>query len=249
MYIDKDKIKVTDKIIDIGGYARIHLCEYNGNYYAYKKFIEGEFKFTDNDIKRIEILSEKDSKPGIILPKFLVKNNNKFESYITDIFIGYTFEKLYKKDIKLKIELLLKTKDVLIKTNKDLGIIHGDIHQDNLMFNDDKKEIALIDFDNCKVDGINPNQKHLNPLYKTYMTYNTSDNLVDTYMFNVLTFSLLNDFRLFLAEDYLEINEINKFFTSKASLKLLEDLFYYTPNKEYLIDMIDEKSIQKILKS
>ena len=81
------------------------------------------------------------------------------------------------------------------------------------------------------------------------MTYNTSDNLVDTYMFNVLTFSLLNDFRLFLAEDYLELNEINKFFVSKSSLVLLKDLTNYRPNKDYLIDMIDEKSIQKILKS
>ena len=243
MYIDKDNIKVTEKIIDTGGYARIHLCEYNNKLYAYKKFIEREFIFTDNDIKRIEVLTDKNIFPEIILPKYLIRNNGKFESYITDLFNGETFDSLYKKDIALKIEFLLKIKDVIIKMNNELDIIHGDIHPDNLMFNKDTKKVCLIDFDNCKIDNINQNKNYLNPLYKEYITYNSYSSLADIYMFNILTFSLLNEVNYFMVNDYIINNGYGDLFNSKSSFKLLDDISICKENKEFLIDMVDEKKL------
>lgn len=248
MYIDKDKIEDLHEILYYGTYGNILKVKYNNQIYAQKVFVFDMYTPSISDIKKFEKYSLINAqKNGIYLPEYLVDQNN-FNSYLTSIYNGNNFRYLLEKPIDTKIFFLRKAKDLILKTNNDYDIIHSDIHFGNLMYNDDKKTVALVDFDASKYEDLVCEKCYLSKFASQYITYNNYDKNLDIYLFNLLTLGLL--FNQNMEHSYIDLNckRFHKFFYSKSAVKTLEDMANIKGNENFIIDMIDNNVKSRILK-
>lgn len=248
MYIDKDKIEDLHEILYYGTYGNILKVKYNNQIYVQKVFAFDMYNPSLSDIKKFEKYSSINSqKNGIYLPEYLVDQNN-FNSYLTSIYNGNNFRYLLEKPIDTKIFFLRKAKDLILKTNNRYGIIHSDIHFGNLMYNDDKKTVALVDFDASKYEDLECEKCYLSKHAKRYITYNNYDENLDIYLFNLLTLGLL--FNQNMEHSYIDLNcrRFHNYFYSKSAIKTLEDMANIKGNKNFIIDMVDENVKSRILK-
>lgn len=244
MYVDKNKIKKARKPIADGAYGKVYKAKYNKEKYAYKVFNPNDCIKEEKEIIRFEKLCQRYDGSNLLLPKYLVKDNG-LESYLMDFYVGKEFMSLFLSPIEKRMFFLKLAKDMLIKLNNDYGIIHSDIHFGNLMFNEKKKTVAFTDFDSAKIDGIECERENRLKLVNNYLSDNDYDKNVDTYMFNLLTFALLNNKSLEAARSILNNDNHMCLFTSDTAKKTLDDMLNYKKNENYLIDMIDEKQIRK----
>lgn len=243
MYIDENKINCSSKIIGYGSYSTIYLSEYKKHEYACKVFDQHCYKIDKKQEEKFEKLCNKYNKSNLILPKYLIKNNN-ITSYLTDYYNGNTFDKLFYNTFDNKIKYLRIVKNLIIKLHSELQIVHSDIHFGNILFNSEKQDVAIIDFDNSKIEDLMPEYCYLSTSASDFLSYNDFDCNIDIHLFNLLSFGLLNNMGQKDAFYNLNNPKYNSFFTSKTALKTLEDISLYKKNNNFLIDMIDENYIK-----
>ena len=144
-------------------------------------------------------------------------------------------------NIEEKIKYTHLGKDLLKKVYKNKGIVHSDIHFGQFMFDPKKGTVALLDFDNSKINDLVPYKRYLSSFAREFLGYNDYDKYLDIHLFNLLTFALLNNMSMSVAFSNLKNPKCNMLFTSKNALKLLEDISIYKRNNNYLIDSLDIK--------
>ena len=114
----------------------------------------------------------------------------------------------------------------------DFNVVHGDLHSGNLLVNDDF-DTFIIDFDYSKnIDFKN----HVVSLSKKYMDRNTYDKDVDKYLFNVVTYAVLNNVSFNSALWYIN-TECGNLFLDKRINKELQ-LTKKFKCKDYLVDLM-----------
>lgn len=248
MYINRNEIEDLYEILYYGTYGTIYKVKYNNQIYGQKKFIPDMYTPSLDDVKKNEKFCNINTKEdNIFLPRYL-EENDYLHSYLTLLYDGINFRYLFEKPIDVKLDFLRKAKDLILKTNNDYGIIHSDIHFGNLMYNDDKKTVALVDFDASKYEGLECEKCYLSEYAKRYITYNKYDDKLDIYLFNLLTLGLIFDQRM--EHSYIDLNcrRFHNYFYSKSAIKTLEDMSKIQGNKNFLIDMIDDNVKLRILK-
>lgn len=119
------------------------------------------------------------------------------------------------------------------------------VHSNQFMFDPKKGTAALLDFDNAKINDLEPYKCYLSSFAREFLSYNEYDKYLDIHMFNLLTFALLNNMRMKAAISNLKNPKHTHYFTSKHALKVLDDISIYKRNNNYLIDMIDDSKILK----
>lgn len=120
------------------------------------------------------------------------------------------------------------------------GIIHSDISPSNIL----SKNLtsSIIDFDNSSYKGYETNIKHTNDYCLEFIEKYGIKPELDIYMFNLLTYSLMNEEdRYFMVRNNIYLNKYG-YFDNNDGIKICKSLFLddKVPNKDFLIDTIDE---------
>lgn len=126
------------------------------------------------------------------------------------------------------------------------GIIHGDIHSKNILINPETNLVNIIDFDNCAYKGFNIDKDLCNKKTKKYINKYGVNNELDIFLFNCLTFRLINNL-----VDNSKISEYilkgeNRYFKENDDYKNICDTLLLEakePTDKFLID-----NYQKVLK-
>ena len=161
--------------------------------------------------------------------------------FLMPLYSHKCFSFLYSYPLQHKIQTLKEAKNALLELHNN-NIIHGDIHDGNFLL----RECLLTDFDNCQFKRffLNPELCSAEAL-NFLMTYKLSKDL-DVYLFNFMTFSILNECDYY----YVESNICDKeygVFTSKDSIKICKSLLLQDNvfNSDFLIDTVENNSLKK----
>lgn len=230
--------------VGYGAYGRVYSCKHMNKQYAYKELLLGEdFKTYVSPI--LEKVAHFYGDPNFAFPYKLIYNDffDKFcRGYMMDFLDGY--KKLC--DVQLsyqeKIRLLVKAREILDKFHKTYHHMHTDINPWNFLYNKDSDSLVLIDFDTCvdlRSKGGVGNYK-LNDFAKVYCKYNGYDIGLDIFMFNLLTFSILNNVPFYDVIDDI-FDEKYGCITNEKAIDILsryDDIEVKTLKKEYVIDFL-----------
>lgn len=245
--IKTGNLKKFEFFVDNGGYSSIHKCFYDGLLYAYKEFDQKYILL--NILEKIKTLGDLNVS-GSILPEYLViADDNSVITYLTKWSESYTLEKYYiqcidneKSNILISILNELK-QNILILHNK--GIIHGDIHSKNVLVNPDTNLVNIIDFDNCAYKNFNIDKTMCNIKAKKYINKYGVNRELDIFLFNCLTFRLINNLvDNSKIREYI-LNDKNEYFKENDDYKnICETLLLEAkkPTDKFLID-----NYQKVL--
>lgn len=230
-------IKVSNlkrgKTISGGSYSYLLATEYEGKKYAYKEFLCPSELLKRTRKKKLNEISQLDLK-GSILPMFWVKDCVATKGYLMDLYSKVSIDEL---EIKDRINCLRNLKNSILELHEN-KIIHADIHMSNFIY--DKKDVFLIDFDNSSYKGKGIDYNLLNTHAKKFVdNYGITSDL-DIFLFNILTYSTLNDIYYYHVIEEISKTNTYGFFDGFdcsdviKSLTLKEKSF----NNDFLIDRI-----------
>ena len=232
-----------------GSGTYIYSCKYKGQKYAYKLFEDPESIFIPGFEEKIDLIKNKNLKRSIV-PSFIVMDQYE-TGFLTKKLKNGSISNL--KDPEDVYYALNDVKTSIIELHEN-GIIHGDIHDGNILMKKDTR--FLHDFDNSQVIGYNNSGFDLSccsyPAYKFASNKCIVKNL-DIFLFNFVTFCELNGlFREMSIKDAYNsaCKSISKHeygvFRSKDSKKLCNGLLKYDAD-EYLIDTVDLSDIKRYM--
>ena len=147
------------------------------------------------------------------------------------------------KNTTINLFKLLKNNILNLHNN---GIIHGDIHSENVLINLETRVVGIIDFDACSYRNFNLNLEHCNKYTKKYVQKYGVIKELDIFLFNYLTYQIINN-----SVDYSEVNQLilegyNKHFKENDDYKNICDTILLNakkPTDKFLID-----NYQKVIK-
>lgn len=214
----------------------IMACKYNNDEYCYKEFFGYEKSKTS--INNIVKMCEIEPTEGLIFPKIIVTDNDKITGYLTTLLNdAKTLLNMKLEPFDIKYKILLKEKENIEMLHKKYGIVHADIHEQNICCSKNQG-VTTIDFDESILDLEElPYDKRIRMCALEYLTYNKLGYDLDTYLFNRVTFAFLNnidfnDIDLCIDEEYYGV------FKSEESRKELKKLKLKYKQTNYLINMI-----------
>lgn len=188
-----------------GSNAYVYYADYfEGRSVAYKEFCDSEYvkAIKDNILK----LSEKEYDKDILIPDtFIYKmpQDELFKGYITDLCMGKTIIDMYSLSYENKIKVLKEIRTLVEKFHDKYNSIHCDITPWNFIIPDYGSDIKLIDFDTTiDLSNKNVNESLYWDKLLEYFKNNGIDKDVDIFMFNMLTYSFLNDSEFFIGDDF-----------------------------------------------
>jgi len=242
-----EKIDINDLELlshfNYGSNSEIYRCKFNDFEFIYKEYNDSNDFLTCDFIDKIDLIKSiklEFSK----LPILLVCDKEKPKGFLLKELedIDYSFS-----NVSTKINVLKKAKEAILELHKN-NVIHGDIHISNVILSN--KEINLIDFDNSSYKEFIPKKDwYSDNAIKFINKYGLNKDL-DIYLFNLLTFSLLNKEFYFPTMLYKIGCSCYGVFDNKEAIKicrslLLEDKVF---NNGFLIDFVDEQNCKKLLK-
>lgn len=205
--------------------AKSKYSGYESNIYEYSKdylmkiFKDDDKDLLNNKLKKVLLLSNLNLD---LVPLKLVFIDDCFKGYIYEELKGYyPIDGLVQKK-KEKEKILLEIKDKLEQLHQ-LGIIYGDLHQQNILYNG--KDIIICDLDNISINGLDLDKKNNHIHYYT-ARMNTLDNRLDNFIFNLLTISYYQNISYYYVLKYL------------TSYGKLSYKFNTSKNKEIIREMI-----------
>lgn len=215
-----------------GSYGRVWQCKYKDKDYAFKFFdlpsyLEGK-KQKLNEISKIK-------DPHLYVPLYWLYNSMGENDYLTNFCFGKDLDLFMEDNIEYKIKILKSGKDAIIKMH-DNGIIHSDLIGSNIMIEND--EARIIDFDNCTFDKFKTNPEQSNDLSKDFIEHFGIIPEVDTYLYNLLTFSIINECGLYQVRGKIQKEEYQYFDDNKDAIEICKKmrLDNTLPQKDFLID-------------
>lgn len=239
--IDYENIIFIDNKNDYvsGSFGTIKRCKYGKNIYAYKEF--NDSNYMNNKIKKIELISEIKVN-GLLVPEFWVQKNYDL-SYLSSFIQSQNINYYKNFPTKEKIKLLNKIKN-LILTMHENNIIHTDLHNGNIII-DDNLNPYIIDFDNCSYKKYKTKINDANDYSQEFIKKYGIVPEIDIFMFNLLTYSFLKQINYYNARIDILSNNTNNF-KNNDSKRILDSLFLEDnyPNKDFLVDTIDENTFK-----
>lgn len=224
-----------------GGFSDNYKCKFNNEEYMFKKYEYPDQMISKFFIDKMDEISKLSSILPYV-PRYWVEIGNEKIGYLTKIHDG--------KDLGLstnigEIAVLLKEAKEQLILMHDIGLIHGDIHYCNIMYNDESTD--FIDYDNSSYLNFNPDAtKYSLNAFNFAKTFGISKEL-DIFLFNKMTFELINDL---YGNREVEKNIRDKeygIFTDKESKKICRALILEgNPSTEFLID---SPSVKKLVRT
>lgn len=226
-----------------GSNAYVYYADYfGGRTVAYKEFCDSEYVKLIKD--NLMNLTEKGYDNDILIPDtFIYKmpKDDLFKGYITELFIGKTITDKYNMNYEDKIKILKEARKLVEKFHDKYNSIHCDITPWNFIL-PSSEHMKLIDFDTT----IDLNNKNMNEnLYwdglLEYFKNNGVDKDADIFMFNMLTYSLINDKDFYGSLSNMIKNDYGYIESSKAR-KIIDTYKDFDKpksiKKEYIIDYL-----------
>lgn len=237
-----ENVIISNKI-GYGADGNVYTCVFNGKNMVYKELTEDVYR--KNLIRsNLERISTFYGDSRFAVPYKFVYNNpsdNIFTGYTMDYLSGYKKMCDLKLDYKQKIDLLMKARKLLEILHKDYKHVHTDINPWNFLYNEETDKLSLIDFDTC-IDLNNGNMDYtgINTLSCIYGQYNGFDPGLDIFLFNLLTFSIINNVEFYDVINSIIENNYGIIENSKAIeiFKDYDDIEFNTLKKEYVIDYL-----------
>lgn len=228
--IDKDEYSS-------GSYGTIKKCMYDGKIYALKTFKDD--KYLNGKRRKLDRLAEINHE-FLLTPKFWVKKESDKNQYLSDFCFGKDIISCEYDFNPIKIKLLKSAKNAILSLHEE-KIIHTDILSSNIMLENNSPKI--IDFDNSTYGEFVTNLKHTNDFAFEFIKKYGIIPEIDIHMFNLLTISIMNNWDMVKVRTKLRCKEYGMFYERDAKL-LCNQLFLDedTPNKDFLIDTLDETS-------
>lgn len=231
------------KEIGKGAFAHVYECDYYDACFAFKEFIERSN--VEKCYDSLTKLQEYNNDSRFVFPyKFIYTHPS--DKY----FVGYVMELLYKYedltklnnlDYNKKIEILKKARVLVDVFNNKYNFIHCDLSPKNFMYNIERDDIKLIDFDISKdLKDSNISLKNSNILAMLYSKKNGVDKDVDMFMFNLTTYAILNNVCFYDVISHIMDNNFGCIENSQAIdiLSRYDDIEFNTLKKEYVIDYL-----------
>ena len=236
--IESKELKI-EKLIGNGSFSSVYKCTLDGKTYAYKEF--NEPAYLNGKIRKLDLIS-RINKDYIVSPIFWVDDNRQKKGYLSDIIDGTDLLFYDKKDLKAKIDILKKCKTALVNMNDD-GIIHSDLSKINIMIENAK--IKFIDFDNCTFKNYYTKLKDTNDFVGEYIRRYGINRELDTYTFNLLTYSVINNISVFKSRLSILTGNYGLFSENVHAIKICDSLFLDSDkiNTDFLIDTIDDAKL------
>ncbi len=188
---------------------------------------------------------------GSILPAYLVSDNNlEIVFYLTEWGSDYTLNKYYKENMDdgnlNAIAIILNNLKHNILALHRNGIIHGDIHDDNVLVDSNTNTASIIDFDNCAYKNFKMNPDYCTWFASDYINKYGINKELDVFLFNYLTVMLMNKLADYYSTEEYIIHGENKYFKENDDYKNICDTLLLEakkPSDKFLID-----NYQKVLK-
>ncbi len=222
-----------------GSYAIIKTCYYNDKKYAYKEFKQNDY--LNGKIKKLNLLSQIDI-PNLIIPRFWVMKKDMLrQSYLTNFCESKDIDFLkYENNIN-KLRIIKSVKNLIILMHQE-GIIHADLNPSNILYDNEKS--SIIDFDISSYKGYKTNILEANDYCQEFIKKYGIRPELDIFMFNLLTYYLIEDCEYYLVRNNIDKNKYGVF-DNIDGRKICNSLFLdgNVLNKDFLIDTIDETSI------
>lgn len=247
--IDYSELKnlYDNEFIGCGSFGCVRIVEFNNKQYAYKSFALDNY--LNNKKEKIELINKHVDDDFIVKPLIWVNDHGILKGYLTDVVNGKDMSLLMYEDTKTKIEILKDTKNKIIKMNEQ-GLIHFDLIGTNMLIEnlhslDNKKmNVKIIDLDNSTFKGYKTNTNDVNNFSNAFFNRYGITKEVDTYLFNILTYSTLLECDPELVPMNIDKNKHVKLQNKDFDI-ICETMFLDSdiPNKDFLIDTIDETKI------
>lgn len=206
-------------------------------YYDYDetvyKILLKDVILSDENIKELSSLSTIKIN-GLITPTNIINLGGLNVGFTMEFFNGKTFDNAPKEYLN-KLSILKNAKEILKNIHKN-GIIVGDLHGGNILFNN-KNEVKF-----CDIDGMITTRfqnKRMNNLEKDYFeVFKIIDEKCDIYLFNLLSLAILLNKNSFVSNWIYNIKfgnlELDKIIKSMISLNKNE---YFS---KYIVDFFPE---------
>lgn len=226
--LDRMKLIYPNLVFERKNFSNIYF-DYNN--LAYK--ILEQSALSDIDIKELLLLN-KINIDSIIKPINIVNIDGLNKGFTMEYFNGKSLD-YTPNDYESRIKILKNAKNNLLEIH-DKGIIVGDVHSGNILYNS-KFETKFCDADGMIISKDNP--KRMNNLEREYFEImGVVDKTCDIYLFNILTLAILlnrNPFRIgwIYSVNFgnLELDKIVEF---------LSKLKYNKFSENFIIDYIPE---------
>ena len=230
---------INNEKYNSGSYGIIKKCTLNDKEYVCKYFSDNSY--LKGKKRKISLLSEIDKK-GLYVPRFWVKKDNNKNMYLSEFCNGKDIAFLSDESYETKLKNLKNIKELILEMHGK-GIIHSDLSSSNILYSNNN--IGIIDFDNSNYRGFKTNIYHTNDYCMDFIkTYGIKPEL-DIFMFNLLTYSIMNDDTNYhMIRNNIWLNNYG-IFNNPSGIKICKSLFLDDdfPNKDFLIDTIDETNL------
>lgn len=228
-----------------GSFSEVYSCDYYDSYFAYKEFKDKDYvKFINDRIIEITSLCY-DFR--FTFPYEVIYNKPSdiyFSGYVMVPKDDYfNLSKYSDIEYNKKIEILKKVRNLIDILHTEYNILHTDLNLWNIMFNNERNDVTLIDFDtyiNLK-DKKGYEDGFYNELFTLYVNNNSIDKDADIFLFNICCFAFINNI------DYFDVlKAINKNYFGEINSEKAKDLFRSYKDleckkalkKEYVIDYL-----------
>lgn len=236
--INLRNIKIGDKI-GLGAHSVVRKCNIDNKEYAIKLL---NYTYPKNIVDNIYKMTDMSFNENFIAPLYVVENS-------AGDFLGYITK--YNKNIvssnkiidyETKISFLKKAKVLVENLHNEYKLVHGDLVDENMLYNKENKNSYLIDFDTAISIGESYEKIQLVRLFlQDYLKYYKVDESMDAYLFNTTTLSMLGNY------DYLEVlfsniecEEFTKFNKNGSNI-ILENKDVKRLTKELLLNDTSKK--------
>jgi hypothetical protein len=228
--------------LGFGSNADVYLCDYNDSIYAYKEFWDP--RYVEAIRERIVKLSEFYGDKRFAFPyKFIFDKPNdiNFKGYIMDEL--YNYEKLedLNLDVKDKLRLLNRTRELLEVFHKDYKHLNCDVAPWNILYNEKQDNLVMSDFDTCiKIGDVNLCERCHSDVSRLYAKTNGVDVGLDLFLFNLCTYAIINNVDFNCVLERIKANDFG-LFEGKAKEIFMSYKNFEVPKtikKEYVIDYL-----------
>ncbi len=231
--INYENLIVNDNTISSGSFGKIYKCEYMGNIYAYKEFESSSFLC--NRKRKLENISNI-KEDFLITPYYWIKKDGEKLGYLTKLLNGKDIISIQFLGIDYKIDIINKIKNQIQLMHK-YELIHADISSSNIILENDIPYI--IDFDNSSYNKYYTNIYDSSDMAQEFIRKYGICKELDIFMFNLLTFELINNCNYNLIRKNIILKNFGNF-DNIDSKDICETFFLddSLPNKKFLIDTI-----------